>query len=51
MDGGSYRYSRDGYSRDGYSHDGDMKHKLDELMRSATDERQRQIIRDMMNRV
>ena len=42
MDGGSYRYSRD---------NGDMRHKLDELMRSATDERQRQIIRDMMNRV
>ena len=58
-DGGSYRYYDDrSFARGGRSmtgpqfyRDGDIREKLEYLMKDATDERQRQVIREMMNRI
>lgn len=62
MDGYSRRYSRDAsyrrnrdsmgrYSRDGYSGHADMMPELEELMRNAPDERTRQTVREIMNKM
>ena len=62
MDGYSRRYSGDGsyrrkrdsmgrYSRDGYSGHTDMMPELEELMRNAPDERTRQTVREIMNKM
>lgn len=59
-DGGSYRYyddrsfARGGRSMTGpqfYRDGGNMRDKLEYLLQDATDERQRQVIREMMNRI
>ena len=50
MDRGSYRDGRNGGSYR-YSRDSDMREKLEELMQDATDERQRQVIQEMMSRI
>lgn len=56
-DEGSFRggMSRDGRGSYGGSYGGsydmDMRAKMEELMRTATDERQRHIIQDMMNKL
>lgn len=54
-DGGSYRRRRDSmgrYSRDGYSgHDEDITMELQDLMRSAPDDRTRQKIQSILDRM
>ena len=50
----SYRRNRDSmgrYSRDGYSGHGDMMPELEEFMRNAPDERTRQTVREIMNKM
>ena len=48
---GSYGYSRRMYSRDGYSGDDDVTMELQDLMRNAPDERTRQKIQTILNRM
>lgn len=53
-DGGSYRRRRDSmgrYSRDGYSGDDDVTMELQDLMRNAPDERTRQKIQTILDRM